>query len=108
MRDKRLELHDVFRVIMNITESNGDDHVYFQPPESIKMRYPAIRYELDGLKIDRADDRIYGKKNGYSVTLIDKNPDSGYFDKILEIPHCKFNTFYTADSLNHFNFTIYY
>jgi hypothetical protein len=108
MNNKRLELHDVFRVIMNITESDGDDHVYFQPPESVKMKYPAIVYSLDDAKTDRANDRIYNIKRGYSVTLIDKNPDSGYFDKILEIPHCKFNTSYPADNLNHFNFTIYY
>lgn len=108
MRDKRLELHEVFRTIMNITESDGDDHVYFQPPETIKMRYPAIRYSIDDIKTENANDRIYNKKICYSVTLIDKNPDSGYVDKILEIPYCRFNNHYTAENLNHFNFTIYY
>lgn len=106
--NKRLEFNEILCEVMNITEPDGDRHVYFQPPESVKMKYPAIVYSLDDLKTDRADDRIYNMKTGYSVTLIDKNPDSGYFYKILEIPLCKFNNAYPADNLNHFNFTIYY
>jgi hypothetical protein len=107
--DRRIELDDVLRVIINITDPiDGDSHVYFQPPESIKMKYPAIVYSIDGLNSKHANDRRYASKTGYSVTLIDKNPDSGYVDRILEIPYCRFNTAYPAEGLNHFNFTIYY
>lgn len=104
---KRLELHEILCEIINITEPNGDRHVYFQPPESLKMNYPAIRYTLSKVKTNKANNRVYQKDRGYSVTLIDKNPDSGYVDKILEIPYCSFNNAYIADNLNHFNFTIY-
>lgn len=107
MNNKRLELHDVLCAIINITEPDGDSHVYFQPPESVKMKYPAIRYSISKVRENRADDRIYGSKTGYSITLIDKNPESGYVDKIREIPYCSFNNAYTVENLNHFNFTIY-
>lgn len=104
---KRLELHEILCEIINITEPNGDRHVYFQPPESVKMKYPAIRYELNDINIKRANNHIYKKDPGFSIILIDKNPDSGYVDKILEIPHCSFITSYVADNLNHFKFKIY-
>lgn len=107
METKRLELHERLCSIVNITEPNGDRHVYFQPPESVQMKYPAIRYSLDDINVKRANDRLYLKNPGYSITLIDKKPNSVYVDKILEIPHCRFNTAYVADNLNHFNFTIY-
>lgn len=104
---ERLELHERLCEVLNMTETNGDRHVYFQPPESVKMKYPAIRYSLNNIMLRRANNRIYGREPGYSVTLIDKNPDSGFVDKILELSHCKFNNAYVADNLNHFNFTIY-
>ena len=104
---KRLELNERLCEIINITEPDGDRHVYFQPPESRKMKYPAIRYTLSKIRTNKANNQLYHSNRGYSVTLIDKNPDSGYVDKILEIPCCSFNNHYVADNLNHFNFTIY-
>jgi hypothetical protein len=105
--DRRLELHETLCEIINMKEADGDRHVYFQPPESLKMKYPAIRYSLDSINTKHANGHIYKKNPGYSVTLIDKNPDSGYVDKLLKLPHCRFNSAYPADNLNHFNFTIY-
>lgn len=104
---KRLELHEKLCEIINITEPDGDRHVYFQPPENLKMKYPAIRYALSNFMTDRANNRVYKNEPGYSVTLIDKNPESGFVNKILELPYCRFNNAYVADNLNHFNFTIY-
>lgn len=73
---KRLELHDILCEIVNITEPDGDRHVYFQPPESIKMKYPAIRYSLSNIWNKFASDSIYNQSNSYEVIVIDKNPDS--------------------------------
>ena len=105
--NKRLELHETLCGIINITEPDGDRHTYFAPPESVKMRYPAIRYSLDDIQVDRANNRIYKKSPGYMVTLIDKKPDSIYVEKLLELPHCTFLRSYQSDNLNHFVFKIY-
>lgn len=105
--DNRLKLHEKLCEIINITESNGDRHVYFQPPSSIKMKYPAIRYSFDEMKNNHANNGIYKNKRGYSITLIDADPDNGFVDKILEIPYCRFGNSYIADNLNHYTFTIY-
>ena len=106
--DKRLELHEILCEIINITESNGDRHVYFQPPSSVLMKYPAIRYSLTEIANDHADDIAYKQKKAYKLTLIDLNPDSIYVDKILKLPYCRFDRYYPADNLNHYEFIIYY
>ena len=47
----------------------GSPNVYFQPPESVKMNYPAIVYALDDLKNAHADDGVYLSYKRYSVTV---------------------------------------
>lgn len=105
---RRLELDDIFRSILNITDpTDGDSHVYFQPPESVKMKYPAIRYVLKGYEKVSANNGAYRITPSYEVTLIDANPDSIYVEKLLQLPYCRFDRSYTANNLNHFVYTIY-
>lgn len=98
----RLELHEVLCDIL------GSRHVYYQPPESVKMVYPAIVYSRNSINVKHGDDLVYRQVVGYSVTLIDKDPDSEFVDKIMQIPMCRFDRHYIADNLNHDVFTIYY
>jgi len=86
----------------------GSRNVYFQPPESVKMNYPAIVYSLDDVYGHSADDFDYIAVRGYSVTLITKDPDSEYIDSIKALPLCSYDRHYYADNLNHDTFTIYY
>ena len=106
MRD-RLDLHETICNVIGITESDGDRHVYYQPPESIKMKYPAIVYSRDGIELVHANNGIYKKVPSYSVILIDKKLESEYVDKLLEIPYCSYGTEYASNNLNHFTFKIY-
>lgn len=103
----RLALDEVFVRILNLTESNGDRHTYFNPLPSVRMRYPAIKYSLNNVDTKFANNNAYRNIPSYEVTLIDANPDSEYVDKILQIPYCRFNRFYVADNLNHWTFTIH-
>lgn len=106
--DKRLELHEILCEIVNITESNGDRHVYFNPPASIIMKYPAIRYRRKRIDKMLANNSMYGYRTAYEIILIDENPDSEYVSKILQLPYCSHDTNYVMDNLNHDIFTIYY
>ena len=106
--NKRLELHEILCGIINITEPDGDRHTYFQPPASVKMCYPAIRYSRKTIENEHADNIIYRHLTSYEVTLIDKNPESTYITKLLELPYCRHDRHYVADNLNHDTFTIYY
>lgn len=86
----------------------GSRQVYFSPPESIKMSYPAIIYDLNRIDVIHANDKKYGKNRQYTVTLMDYDPDSEFVDKILDLPYCSMKTSYAKDNLKHFIFTLYY
>ena len=81
--DKRLELHEILCNIINITEPDGDRHTYFQPPASIKMKYPAIRYSRKTIDGIHADNSIYKHNTAYELIVIDEDPDSDYIKQVL-------------------------
>ena len=98
----RLKLHEI------LCEALGSRNVYFQPPSSIQMKYPAIVYSRSDINKKNANGNPYITILSYDVTLIDKNPDSPIVKSILEIPYCSYGRHYVSDNLNHDSFTIYY
>lgn len=87
----------------------GSRNVYFQPPESVKMNYDAIRYQLAGKDIIRANNEIYQFTNCYDGVVITRDPDTVIPDKILShFEMCRFGRPYVADNLNHYPFTLYF
>ena len=102
MADRRLELHTV------LCDALGSTNVYFQPPESVKMSYPAIVYNLNDIITRFADNEFYTSNRRYTVILIDPDPDSEVIEKLASLPLCQYSRHYTADNLNHEVFEIYY
>ena len=98
----RVELHEK---LLKLFETNN---VYFQPPESVKMKYPAIVYELDDLRNEFANDGVYLFNKRYLITLIDKNPDSLLVDKMAVFPTAEFVRHHTSENLHHCVFRIFY
>jgi hypothetical protein len=99
----RLDLQSEFEKIL------GSRNVYFNPPSSIRMTYPCIRYSRSSIVDKHADDRIYNSDNRYEVTVIDPNPDSKIPDVIrMHFPMCRFDRSYVADNLSHSVLTLYY
>lgn len=86
----------------------GSKYVYFQPPESIKMTYPAIVYKLSAINAKSADDINYLLPRKYSVTVITKDPDTPIVDQMLKLQTCKFDRSFKSDQLNHFVFNLFY
>ena len=99
---RRLELHEV------LCGALGSRNVYFQPPASVVMNYPAIRYMLYDIDNNHADNIVYRQNVGYEIIVIDRDPDSEVVERISKIPGIRFNRFYTADNLNHTVFVLYY
>lgn len=99
--DNRLELHEEFCDIL------CSRNVYFQPPESVKMKYPAIVYARKAIDNIMADNRAYKQNWGYEVTYIDKDPDSENVKKLSQLPYCRYDRHFVADNLNHDVFTLY-
>lgn len=102
--DRRADFDDLLK---EIAEDCGG-HVYYQPPSSVRMQYPAIRYERSRLDYIHADNVPYKTTVGYQVTVIDRNPDSEITKAIMKLPRCSYNRHYYADNLNHDVFMIYY
>src|SRR3954471_24358349 len=96
----RLKLQDLLE---EITE-----YVYFQPPTSIQMEYPCIRYVREGSEMERADNQLYMHTKRYEVTVIDRNPDSELPDRVIELPFCAFDRYFAADNLNHYVYTLFF
>lgn len=97
----RLELQS------KLEELLGSRHVYYQPPESLKMEYPSIRYSKKKIESRFANDATYSFSRCYEIIVIDRKPDHPVIEKLLTLPYCTYDRHYVADNLNHDVFTIY-
>lgn len=97
----RLEVHEY---LVNLL---GSKNVYFQPPANKKIEYPGIIYALSRVDSRYANNSRYVTNTAYTVTLVDKDPESVIFDRILKEPLMRFDRSYTADNLHHWVFTLY-
>ena len=98
----RLELHSVLQELL------GSSNVYYQPPESIKMQYDAIRYSKKTVDSKYANDRKYSMIDCYEIIVISRLPDNPVIKKLLSLPYCSYDRHYVADNLHHDVLTIYY
>lgn len=98
----RTDLHEVFCEIL------GTRNAYFQPPSTVQMSYPAIRYKRKKIDNKFANNNVYMQFRCYEVTVIDYDPESRIVDLISQLPQCSHVRQYVADNLNHDVFTIYY
>lgn len=91
-----------------LEELLGSRNVYYQPPESVKLDYPAILYFKSTFKTRMANDSLYTKMKRYELIVIDRKPDNPVLDKLLELPYCSHDRYYSADNLHHDVFTLYF
>ena len=97
----RLEFHQKLCDIL------GSNHVYFQPPSSMKIEYPAIIYKLDNVRTRKADNDLYLSHKCITVTVVHKDPDNDVYMRLLKLPMSSFDTSYQKDNLNHYVLSIY-
>jgi hypothetical protein len=99
----RLELHE------ELCELLGSRNVYFQPPESIIMKYRCIRYSKSNPNLKHANNKVYSNINKYEGVVIDADPDCEIPNELLNhFEMCSLGKPYTSNNLNHFPFTLYY
>lgn len=91
-----------------LEELLGSRNVYYQPPESLKMEYPAIRYSKSKIESRQADDMNYSNFTCYKITVIDRRPDNDVINKIMELPLSSFERHYVSDNLNHDVINLYF
>lgn len=100
--DRRVELQEILKSILN------SNNVYFQPPPSVKMKYPCIVYERSGINQIKADNKDYLRRIRYTITLIGADSESSYVKDILDLPLCSYDRFFVSDGLNHDVFSLFY
>ena len=96
----RLELHRI------LTDISGVRGVYYQPPESLKLKYPAIIYSRSRIGNTHADNRVYRQDNIYDLIVVGASPDSTLAETVAALPMCRHDRHYVSDNLDHDVFTI--
>lgn len=100
--EKRIMLQNLLEKIL------GNRQVYFQPPESVSMSYPAIKYSRSNMNVKHADDSIYLQRVRYEIIVIDRKPNNQIVEELLKLPYCSYDRGYKANNLNHDVLTLYY
>lgn len=85
----------------------GSRNVYYQPPSSVTMNYPAIVYFRKSIDKVYANDSTYRTLTPYEVIYVRKNSESEIVDRLLELPYSSYDRNYTSDNLHHDVLTIY-
>jgi len=97
--------HDLNELLVALL---GSRNVYFQPPDDIRMSYPAFVYKRSDSSTDYADNRPYRRKKQWEITHISDDRDDPTPDKVEELPLCSFDRHFVADKLYHNVFTLYF
>jgi hypothetical protein len=84
----------------------GAKHVYYQPPTSLQMTYPAIQYQREDIAKIYADSEPYSRSSSYQVILITKNPEDPTIQKLDDFPYSAFDRQYVEDNLYHLVYVI--
>lgn len=101
LETSRLKLHD------ELVELVG--HAYFQPPESVRLTYPAAVYDLTRVYQEFADNLSYQKYPGYIITIIDRDSNVDWITTMLDhFQYCSLERGYIVDNLKHWVFVVYY
>ena len=99
---RRIQLHQI------LVDLLGSTNVYFQPPSTVQMKFPCIIYSRDARDEKFADNILYLGKDRYSISVVDKNPDSDIPDKVGALPLTSFSQHYVVDNLNYDVYSTYY
>lgn len=97
----RLEFHEMLCSLL------GSRNVYFQPPATIRMKYPCIVYEAQAMASRHASNVPYAFSDRYRVIVIDKDPDSILPKKIAKLQGARAAQPYTSDNLHHWPFEVW-
>jgi len=87
---------------------DGVEEAYIQAPTT-GLKYPCIMIER-GLPSDVnfADNIKYLFCKAYTITIIDRSPDSQIPDLVEGLQHVRYDRFFRTDGLNHFVFQMYF
>lgn len=95
---------EVHEFLVNL--SGYGNNVYFNPPETVKMHYPCLVYNISDLGSRHADNRPYFRYDRYTVTHIYSKISQDSVSKLLaDTEGFDFDRHFYADNLYHDVFT---
>ena len=102
MARTRVELDRILRTTL------GTANVYFDPPESFKLKYPCIVYGL-GAHVERfSENAVYSRMKRYNLTYITKDADDPMVETLEDLEYCHLNRPYTSDGLFHYAYDLFF
>lgn len=102
MARTRVKLDRILRATL------GTSNVYFDPPESFKLKYPCIVYSHSATNEVFAENAVYYDMKRYTLIYITKSADDPMADTIERLNYCHLSRPYTADGLYHYAYDIYF
>lgn len=102
MAQNRVKLHHMLEDIL------GSKNVYYDPPESFKLKYPCIVYYLEGFYDLPADNLTYRRMRRYNMTYITTDSEDPVAEKLADIRYCTLSRPFAVSDLFHFAYVLYY
>lgn len=75
--------------------------VYYDPPESVKLRFPCIIYTHQGITTTYADNLPYTQFSVYQVMSVSRSADDPLVAELSRTPGFSFDRHYVSDNLHH-------
>jgi hypothetical protein len=87
---------------------DGVQDAYVQAPTN-GMEYPCIMIERgQASDVKHADNTKYLLKKAYTLTIIDRAPDSSIPDLVEGLPLSRYDRYFRVNGLNHFVFQMFF
>lgn len=93
---------------LELEEILGSKNVYFQPPPNVNLSYPCIVYNLSSIRPRFADNIPYRLTSRYTITYIDRKPESDVILKLAQRPLTVMDRTLRVEGLNHTYFSTYF
>lgn len=94
---------------MKLSELMEGNMVKFQPPPGYQLTYPCLVYNISSGTTRFAENMPYLFTRRYTLTLMDRNPDSIFFDRIAKaFPMITVDRCFSTQGIHHFVYTLYY
>lgn len=84
-------------------------NVYYQPPESVKLKYPCVIVKKNPGDMKPADNIKYIYSPSYTLTVIDRDPDRALAEQIfMSFMISRYDQNFVRDNLYHDIITVYF
>lgn len=100
--------HPMDDLRLEVIRVTGLENVYIDPPATKHIVYPCVIISKSSGFTNFADNKTYLHARSYSLQLIDYDPDSVYYNKLVYgLPGIRVNRHFVSDNLHHDNFILY-